>query len=195
MSKGLGQLQNDVLFVLGEKGSWLYSWAIACEICEKRATEPTHAFDVSTRRAINSLAKRQLVRTGERQDSLYRGRNGGYDRLAVWLPTQDAPDRLLVPLESRAVESKIAAYLQSPTDKTPMLKFGDSDFLQLQIEVGDVSYWVLQSEVPRQLATSQYEIPKIQAAIRRAILRMEKRGQIAIKRTQAGNIGLIKPLC
>jgi hypothetical protein len=194
MSKGLGQLQNDVLFVLSEKGSWLHSWAIACEICEKRATEPTHTFDVSTRRAINSLAKRQLVRIGERESLLYRGRNGGYDRLAVWLPTQDAPDRLLVPLEGKAVESKIAAYLQSPTDKTPMLKSGDFDFLQPQIETGDVSYYALQGDVPRRLATSQYEIPKIQAAIRRAILRMEKRGQVAIKRTKTGGIGLVRPI-
>lgn len=191
MSRGLGTLQTDILAVLAEKGSWFYSWEIACEICEKRATEITHAFDVSVRRAIKSLATRGLVHTGENRDRKYRTRAEGYDRLAVWLPEQSAPEMLITPLDGQQVETQIRTYLQSAPEQRPYFG-GRYESLKPQFEAGDVQYCDLKNAVFSRIAISQDERPNANAAIRRALLRLEKAGEVTIKRAENGGIGLVR---
>lgn len=190
MSKGLGILQKDILAALAEKGSWFYSWEIACEICEKRATEPTHTFDVSVRRAVNALAKRGLVRTGENRDKRYRRRGDGYDRLAVWLPNQTAPEDLIVPLDGKKVEAEIKNCLQQPPNVRPYFG-GRYQSLKTQFEAGDVQFCDLKSVVLNKIITTQHELPAANAAIRRAVLRLEKTGEVSVKRTNKGEIGFV----
>jgi hypothetical protein len=190
MSKGLGKLQKDVLAVLADKGKWLYSWEIVTALCERDGKAPTHSFDVSLRRAASSLAKKGLIQTGENQDGQYRPRNGGYERLACWLPEHPKPPRLVAKLDARTVEQKVLHRLN--TLEPPLHWGGRYKPLKPLYESGDVAYDELKGRVRSDLIASQMEVRKAEMAIYRALLRLEKTSQITVKRFDDGKIGLLR---
>jgi hypothetical protein len=93
MSRGTGRLQNAILSHVEQAGQWCWASDIthaiycACEPSDAQG-EPPRSFHVAVRRAINSLAERGVLRTGQPDDAkIWATRY----RLACWLPTHAPP--------------------------------------------------------------------------------------------------------
>jgi hypothetical protein len=109
MSRGLGAQQRAVIEHLKERGQWDKAENIAIALYRGRANYPPHAFMVSIRRAINTLAQRGDIRAGHHIACYWPKitRRATKHELVCWLPDQATPWLDGPVLKSAVVEAAI----------------------------------------------------------------------------------------
>jgi hypothetical protein len=154
MSRGIGQLQVEILKSVENNGSWIWSKELVCDVWRGEGVI-TYSFYSSVRQAANRLVKRKALCSGlPEEDAGYRRE---HERMAYWLPTQPAP-KLRKTFDKRLVEAVVLKVLQRATEPLTLA--------------------YLNCDATKLLARDRYEQDRTRVPLSRAVRSLLAKGKI-----------------
>ena len=199
MGRGLGKLQKAILDYLHAEGKPCWASSIAYSLYyardDVRECDPLpRSFEVSVRRAIHALAKRELVCTGTRADPR-RLIGDPIPSLVCWLPGQ-SPPRLDTIIHGADVDRLVLAALAKAEVETDPFEqrffFGRQPAHLIGTGQQFVQYSWLTNHVVKALGGNMIE-GKRAVAIHRSVKRLAAQGRIkAYWKSSRGHYGWVK---
>ena len=184
MSRGPGAVQRRILATLAELNEPLRLYALVARL----HGSPTRGQAESIYRAVRTLARRGLVRTGHASAMLH---HDCYSCAYVWLPSRPTPFNEQPRLSGAEVQELVLAQLASLSGQPTRWRY--CGYVPESAE--QVPYEALNNAVLQEFNVDRYEEARYRTAIRRAVLKLHQAGRVrarlAFRPTRIGTVELL----